>query len=317
MTTSVSLWYDSVYGSEVNDFAQARLINRVTQRRFLEPNGQYDSQLKFRLGERVKFSDYYIFVIVDREMNLDDFNYANNQLDSPKLVRIKPLPLPNLEPSRILVNDLAKAGQRLTIQWNVVNIGEGAVKATDKWTDFVEVFLVSNFSLFRSISRANVQVENRPLAPNEAYLMRTEITLPIQYFGEANIELLVNRYDTLYESSMRDNSMSTFFTILPPDTPDLSLIAFNVSHDTILTGQVLTVMYSVENEGNANLEGQTWTDELKIVNKSNRNQVIVSQNFRNLSKYNISKRHKTLFIYIKYNMNPLRTFRLYSVGNGT
>lgn len=283
VTTSGSQWYDSVYGSEVNDFAQSRYLGRVAQRRFLEPNGQYDAQFKFKLDERVKFSAYYVFLVVDRENVLDDFNLANNQLESPKLIQVKPIPLPNLEATKILAEEFAKAGQTFVIEWQVNNIGEGSVKLTDKWTDFVEIFIVDKTS-FRSILKTTMIVEKRELSPNAGYLMRAQVFLPQKHFGDANIELTVNKYDTLYETSLENNKISTFITILPPDTPDLSLIEFELSDTSFLTGQILRVNYSVENEGSLDLESSSWNDEVKIINELNK-QVIVSQIFRNLSNF--------------------------------
>lgn len=283
VTTSGSQWYDSVYGSEVNDFAQSRYLGRVAQRRFLEPNGQYDAQFKFKLDERVKFSAYYVFLVVDRENVLDDFNLANNQLESPKLIQVKPIPLPNLEATKILAEEFAKAGQTFVIEWQVNNIGEGSVKLTDKWTDLVEIFIVDKTS-FRSILKTTMTVEKRELSPNAGYLMRAQVFLPQKHFGDANIELTVNKYDTLYETTLENNKISTFITILPPDTPDLSLIEFELSDTSFLTGQILRVNYSVENEGSLDLESSSWNDEVKIINELNK-QVIVSQIFRNLSNF--------------------------------
>lgn len=283
VTTSGSQWYDSVYGSEVNDFAQSRYLGRVAQRRFLEPNGQYDAQFKFKLDERVKFSAYYVFLVVDRENVLDDFNLANNQLESPKLIQVKPIPLPNLEATKILAEEFAKAGQTFVIEWQVNNIGEGSVKLTDKWTDLVEIFIVDK-TTFRSILKTTMTVEKRELSPNAGYLMRAQVFLPQKHFGDANIELTVNKYDTLYETTLENNKISTFITILPPDTPDLSLIEFELSDTSFLTGQILRVNYTVENEGSLDLESSSWNDEVKIINELNK-QVIVSQIFRNLSNF--------------------------------
>ena len=283
VTTSGSQWYDSVYGGDVNDFAQSRYLGRVAQRRFLEPNGQYDAQFKFKLDERVKFSAYYVFLVVDRENVLDDFNLANNQLESPKLIQVKPIPLPNLEATKILAEEFAKAGQTFVIEWQVNNIGEGSVKLTDKWTDLVEIFIVDK-TVFRSILKTTMTVEKRELSPNAGYLMRAQVFLPQKHFGDANIELTVNKYDTLYETTLENNKISTFITILPPDTPDLSLIEFELSDTSFLTGQILRVNYSVENEGSLDLESSSWNDEVKIINELNK-QVIVSQIFRNLSNF--------------------------------
>lgn len=283
VTTSGSQWYDSVYGSEVNDFAQSRYLGRVAQRRFLEPNGQYDAQFKFKLDERVKFSAYYVFLVVDRENVLDDFNLANNQLESPKLIQVKPIPLPNLEATKILAEEFAKAGQTFVIEWQVNNIGEGSVKLTDKWTDLVEIFIVDK-TVFRSILKTTMTVEKMELTPNAGYLMRAQVFLPQKHFGDANIELTVNKYDTLYETTLENNKISTFITILPPDTPDLSLIEFELSDTSFLTGEILRVNYSVENEGSLDLESSSWNDEVRIINELNK-QVIVSQIFRNLSNF--------------------------------
>lgn len=283
MTTSSSQWYDSVYGSEVNDLSQARLIGKVTQRRFVEPNGQYESQFKFRLDERVQFSSYFIFIFIDRENYLDDFNTANNQLDSPKLITVKPIPLPNLEAVKIISEEFGKAGQTYLIEWQVRNIGEGEVKLADKWTDTIEIFIVDE-QKFRSILRSNVVVEAKKLAPNDGYLMRTQVFLPSKHFGSANIELTVNRYDTLYETSLIDNKIFEFITILPPDTPDLGLVSFELSSTSITTGQVLRGNYTVENEGSLDLEGLSWMDQVTLLSSSN--QVVASIKYRNTSKLN-------------------------------
>lgn len=283
MTTSTYTWYDSVYGSEVNNFAQATLLARVSQRRYVEPNGQYDSQYKFRLNERFKSSAYYIFVVVDRENYLDDFDTSNNQLAAPKMIQIKPIPLPNLEPTSVLVNDVAKAGERFLVEWLVTNIGEGEVKETQKWTDMIEIFLVEN-GKFRSLLKTSVSIEGKRLAPNGNYQARTEVVLPLKLFGEASVQVIVNQRDTLYESTLDDNKLTSFFTILPPDTPDLSLLSLELSKNEILTGQELLVSYTVENEGNSDLTPTAWNDDVRIMSAASGNQIVVSKTYLNSSK---------------------------------
>lgn len=283
VTTSASSWYDSVYGAEVNDFSQAKLLGRALIRRYVEPNGQYDSQFKFLLNERSKATVYYVFVIVDRENYQNDFDPSNNQLSTPKMIQIKPIPLPNLEATRILVAEVGKAGEKFLIEWQVTNIGEGDVKENQKWTDTIEIYMVENLQ-FKLALRTDTSVIGKRLAPNEAYLMRAEIVLPSRLFGDANVQLIVNRQDTLYEASLLDNKISTFFQILPPDTPDLSLLKFELSHEPVLTGQELKVTYTVENEGSADLDGIAWNDEVRIVSPIS--QVVVSKVNRNLSNIN-------------------------------
>lgn len=265
VTTSSNSWYDTVYGSEVNDFSQSKQLGRVSQRRYVEPNGQYSSQFKFKLNERDDFPAYFIFVVVDKENTLDDFDTSNNQLSTPKMIQIKPLPLPNLEATRVQVEEVGKAGEKFLVEWTVTNVGEGEVRESKQWTDTVEIFVIDENLALKLATRAIVRVDGKRLAPNENYFMRVELTIPVRSFGQASVQLVTNAYDTLYEMRLDDNKASSLFTILPPDTPDLGILSVDLSADSILTGQQLVITYVVENEGSGDLDATAWSDEVRIV----------------------------------------------------
>lgn len=287
VTTSTNSWYDTVYGSEVNDFSQAKYLGRVSQRRYVEPNGQYSSQFKFQLSERTDFASYFIFVLVDKENTLNDFDTSNNQLSTPKMIQIKPLPLPNLEATSVMVEDVGKAGEKFLVEWTVTNIGEGDVRESKQWSDIIEIYVIEENLALKLATRAIVRVEGKRLAPNENYFMRAELMIPVRSFGQASVQLVTNAYDTLYERTLDDNKASSLFTILPPDTPDLNILNVELNADNILTGQQLVITYVVENEGSADLDATAWNDEVRIVSaaaQGGSNSIIAAKTFRNSSK---------------------------------
>jgi hypothetical protein len=278
VTTNVNMWYDSVYGGYTSDPSTATYIGRQQQRRFLEPNGEYTASIAFTLDERYKYNVYYIFVFVDREKLVEESELNNNQLTVPKQVQVRPLPLPNLKPNTLSSSDIVKAGKPIEFKATVGNIGEANVRLGNRWIDTLELFIVDEKLNFKRFYRTSLSVSQTSKI-GESYSLLYAFDLPQNYFGNASAQLLVNENNALYEQTTDDNSLITFFTILSPDTADLSILKFIVmgSHE-INTGQELKVTYEVENAGLADLTlDKSWIDEIRVKNQSNKQMVALSK----------------------------------------
>jgi hypothetical protein len=278
VTTNVNTWYDSLYGGYTSDPSAATYIGRQQQRRFLEPGGEYSASIAFTLDERYKYNVYYIFVFVDREKLVEESELNNNQLTAPKQVQVRPLPLPNLKPNILSSSNIVKAGKPIEFKATVGNIGEANVRPGNRWIDTLELFIVDEKLNFKRFYRTSLSVSQANKV-GESYSLIYAFDLPQNYFGNASAQLIVNENNALYEQTTDDNSLITFFTILPPDTADLSVLKFSVmGSNEINTGQELTVTYEVENAGLAGLTlDKSWIDEIRVTNQSNKQMVALSK----------------------------------------
>ena len=274
ITTSTSTWYDAVFGSEYSEFDRATLLATVVQHRFLQKNEQYSSAYQFKLPERYKSLEYYIFIIVDYYHNIDDDNFKNNQQTKPEKLDVSKLPLPNLRPEVIKTNiDIGKANEKITITYEVGNRGEANTKLKRYWTDNVALVEIGESKNFYETDLRN----DFTLKIGLTYSRSIEILLPLKYYGNVSIILDVNKYDTLYESSLLDNQIVKIIEILPPDTPDLNIIE-HTSNMTIIAGQSFIISYRVINDGLSETNSYYWYDTTTMVSVNTNKEILKSIN---------------------------------------
>jgi len=265
----LNLRYESVYGSLIDTFnSQASLLARLKQNRFLEPNATYTNQFKFSLPERFRSDKYFVFIFINKEMQVEESDYSNNM--QSQVVSVGKPKLPNLVPLNIILNEPIKAGKYFTFRCIIENIGENSVKPNKYWYDSIKIYLNRQNLLSKLFNLKNNQIQ-----PGFNYSINDLFFLPKQNYGaNATIEINSNYNDLLYESSLADNKFEKTFEILPPDTPDLSVVRFELSKSSYKTGEYLVLNYVVENEGIEDATEYSWKDE--IVLKLN-GQVIYSQ----------------------------------------
>jgi len=295
--TSSSLWYDSIYGGESDDFSKSFLLGRIRQNRFLEPNGTYSSSFKFSLNERFKSDKYFIFIIIDNEIYIEDSNFNNNKYN--KMIGVKKPLLPNLIAKSIQIDETAiKAGKIMTFKYTVENLGESDVKPNKYWSDLITIKF-RNDNLYRK----SFSISNDPLVKSGSnYSIANEFILPKKIYDQnASIEINTNYNDLLYESSLSDNTLIRQFNILPPDTPDLNLQYFNIKKYNFKTGEILVFNYFVVNEGIEDATEYSWQDEaqLKLNNIQIYNQVLTIYGpLLRQEKYN-----RELSFFLPHNLN--------------
>ena len=269
--TSSSFWYDEIYGSETNNFKQSRYLGSAIQIRYLEPLGFYRAEFKLSLPERFKLSNYFLWIVVDKNNYLEDSNRANNQYAN--IISVARLPLPNLVvKSLILSLEQPKAGKSLELKYTVENIGETNAKPNRVWLDRV-VFKKSNHVFFQKELSVSF---GSGLDVKANYSNSISIKVPTYSYGNGlSFEIVSNFRDDLYESDLNDNGFLKELDVLGPDTPDLNLVRLELNKNELKTGEVLRVSYEVLNEGLEDANEASWLDLCLI--KNSRNEVVLSQ----------------------------------------
>lgn len=269
--TSSSLWYETIYGCDQNNFNQAIYLGRVRQNRYLEPNGFYKAEFKLNLPERYKLDNYFLWIIVDKENYLDESNRLNNQFSD--IVNVARLPLPNLVVKTLTLNlDQPKAGKSLELKYTVENIGETNAKPNRLWFDIV-LFKKGNQIAFRK--EVSIRLSSG-LDVKANYSNTILFNVPKFSFGSGfSMEIVTNFKDYLYESDLDDNGYLKELDVLGPDTPDLDLTRLELNKNDLKTGEILKVSYEVWNEGIEDANEASWHDLCQI--KNNNSEIVLKK----------------------------------------
>ena len=241
-------------------------LTEVSQRRYLEPKGEYWAEFTFSLPLRFKGNSFFVAVSVDKRQNVDDSNRENNKSPVPLQIAVDSLDLPNLQP-RSMVFDLEKgqAGEPLEILVTVENTGRADVLISDRWTDLIELSVLGGRVFYRS-----QLVQTGPLKIGASYVTKLDLLLPENYFGNVSVAYSANVDDRLYESDLGDNLIFKGLVVQPPFTPDLSILNLKLepSESSVYTGQNLRVSYSVVNDGRADTR-VAWIDRITLKSTGN------------------------------------------------
>ena len=271
-TTSNYLWYDAVFGSAYDELSKSSLLGTVKQQRYTEPQGQYSATFTFQIDERYAFDYFYIYVKVDYYNYLDDSDYTNNMFPYPSIVKILPVPLPNLTPKSISLNpDFGKAGEDFEIKIVVENNGDGSTKINSFWNDLIEIKLYNSRSIYRSVVNTGGVFSSK-----SSYVIDRTLTLPLQYYGDAFLTVTVNVDDKLYEASKDNKTLTKLFNIFSPDTANL-LIEIFPANLNVKTGSTLRINYTVINDGNAVTNVFQWYDFMRIISTTTNKEVFTKR----------------------------------------
>ena len=89
-SASTRSWYDEVYMGQGGDFNDAYRVKRVRQWRYVDPQDGFLSETEIPLKES-DIGNFYVFVVVDSRMNIDDYSRKNNLNQATAPIKVSTL----------------------------------------------------------------------------------------------------------------------------------------------------------------------------------------------------------------------------------
>lgn len=173
------------------------------------------------MPENAVASQLYAVVRVDIYNETNDRDYNNNEDGSTNRISITERDVPDLVPIRFVAPDTSFSGQRVALQWDVVNDGPGATTGSMFWTDRVAMY--SNI-VYRRVQHRLLGFSGGDLSTRAGYTESTFLKIPEWVEGNQTIFLDVNFvHQRIYEGRHdRNNRMNATVAVILSPPPDFN-----------------------------------------------------------------------------------------------
>ncbi|MGH7741838.1 MAG: CARDB domain-containing protein, partial [Candidatus Eiseniibacteriota bacterium] len=184
--------------------------------------------------------------------------------------------LPNLIVSSVSAAPTLTGGQSTVVNYTVSNNGVGAT-SVPSWADYIYLSPTPAYNSQTGIylnQRTNLTV----LAPGDAYSSSMSVTVPIGTSGTWYMVLVTDLFDSQPESSSADNSgASSAIAVSPGAYANLHVISV-VAPPTALSSDVVTVNWTVRNDGSGRTNSTEWYDTILLSSDPNFDFAVLSGN---------------------------------------
>ena len=244
-------WVDKVYfstdGLISNDDVCVSTQNRTT---VLNPNQSYTVTASFvvpytLVGQR------QLIVATDCTEVTYDVNRSNNTHSQPVMVLLGELP--DLKITNLEVEPVMTADQSYTINYTVVNEGDGAT-TLNQWKDVFYIGSTENNT--SGAYRLAERTHNGILGVGETYSDSFTVTIPSGISGDYYVIGFTDATSIVYEHDNEDDNITSVPVIVTLPLPcDLTIV--NPSYTTAaVSGESITVSWTLFNIGNNPASGR-------------------------------------------------------------
>ncbi len=258
-------WTDRIYLSKDNLLSSEDwLLGDVEQNRTLAPNQTYSASLTKHLPEGIQ-GEYFLIGVSDVANTIveGDGELTSRFPSNPFNVSLFPyadLKVTEVSAPPLVIGDPVD----LLVTWKVDNVGAGAGR-TSSWTD--RVVLSSNATLGDGDDITIGRFEHQGSMPASSQYERSEIiALPPRISGRFTLFVQTDANDEVFEiSGHQPNEKALSHVVDIAQKPYADLVVDSVSTaGTPVSGQPLSVSWTVSNRGIATTDQSTWTDYLYV-----------------------------------------------------
>ena len=274
--TNAPRWFDDIYLSDNTalDRIEDEKLASINNLSFLNPGEGYSNSVSLRLPDGIQ-GTHYVILDTDPASALHEEDENNNVLAS-SAVSITLTPFADLEVTDIIAPGVVFSGDSIDVTWTITNNGEG-VSSSTHWYD--TVFLSPDDSLDFNFTSSDQLIRINEIAldstghdgaldPDSSYQATRKVKLPEDAFGDYYLFVYADvKGDAkqevageVYEFNQElDNwsSISISITLTPP--PDLTVTSIEVPQ-SITSGDVIDVVWTVENVGPGPTRASSWSD---------------------------------------------------------
>lgn len=287
-TTGEQIWKDRVYlsGDDDLNYLEDFLLGTVDNLTYLHAGEAYQQSQSFTLPIDL-FGTFQLFVISD---NLDalcdndgcqegETRTTNNkgilEIDEQNNFKFQPLeiqlsPTPDLQVTSVTTPSVGFSGDLLPVTYIVKNFGDGDANQ-GIWKDQIYISTQSTFdentAELLTLKNSNQSIaQTDVLAANAEYQKTIEVRIPEGLDGDYYFYVFTDVLDNIFESVQENNNITgtantTDITLTPP--PDLQ-VSNIILPPSAVTGDKLSVTWTVTNEGASTPTNNYWIDSLFI-----------------------------------------------------
>ncbi|MCB1121329.1 MAG: hypothetical protein KJT03_07260, partial [Verrucomicrobiae bacterium] len=171
------------------------------------------------------------------------------------------LSLPDLTPTAISLPGTIRTGETVTINWTVENSGTETVV-----TNWSERIVYSADAVLGNGDDVVITTQSitADLAVGATVDRSFEWVTPVLVDGSYTVFVVVDRTNAVHEGDETNNSTSTTFSATT-DLPPVDLVVTSVTGPAnALTGETISVSWTIENQGSNTLTAGAWTDRIYL-----------------------------------------------------
>ena len=263
--TAATFWYDSAYLSEDEalDTRRDTHLGRRSRDSALGPGEEYSASLNFTLPVGAS-GTYHVFVITDSDGRVYEHTAeAETNNASHAAFEVSQSPPPDFLVTSLTAPEAASSGQSITVEWTVVNAGDGAVpSAQASWND--KLFLSTDATLQIGWDvLLGTFTHNGVLAAGDTYTQTRTLTIPNAVEGSCSLLLFADADESVTELADDNNDADTAIEITLTPWPDLQVAAVDAP-ETGVSGQRVTVSWTIANAGAGPTAESYWYDSIYL-----------------------------------------------------
>ncbi|MBE9216279.1 carboxypeptidase regulatory-like domain-containing protein, partial [Plectonema cf. radiosum LEGE 06105] len=254
-------WFDEIIMSadDVIDDNDDRL-GRLNHSGVLDAGESYTATQDVTLPVGVS-GDFYFFIRTDSSDSVFEsvFELNNTGFDET-LTTINLTPPPDLEVESVNVPTVARAGDKLTINYRVTNFG--ATETPDNyWTDSFYLSVDDKFDVESDVVLGSIGHFGK-LDAGASYDNSASFTLDNQLTGDYYVFVATDSSNNVFEL---DNNNNTAFDATPvtiSSQPADLIVSEVISPTSAEAGKAIQVNWTVKNEGTGNSIATSWNDQV-------------------------------------------------------
>ncbi len=254
--TARGTWVDTLYFATTNGLMEPSVaLDSVTNLGPLLPGAAYAQTVNVQAPSCIS-GPVEVCVVVDGSNEVTSAGCAPfNRLCAP----IQILPgNPNLQFTALSKPPSVVSGVPFTMSWTVQNAGN--TPAVGPWTD--AVFLSANANFDARAFLADTEIHTNTLAAGDSYTQNASVLLPGSLAGTFYVFLFTDVSNLVQECTAQRNNMASSqipLQVVPSLYPDL-VVSDVVAPPSGISGQPLTVSWTVANAGTAATPPAAWYD---------------------------------------------------------
>jgi parallel beta-helix repeat protein len=206
------------------------------------------------------FGDYYVHVYTDRNNNVFEFAFEDNNISVSDTLTIFLTPPPDLVVQQIMAPAFANNNQSVSLQWTVEN--QGATAANGTWTDQV---LISRNATYHpdSVRFLGSFVNPGNLQAGDQIVRTGTVNIPNDIGGPYYFYIHTDANNQVFEYQSENNNIGRSTTTTNILNADLQVTVVVVP-DTINSGTSFSVQWTVKNDGVGSLLNISRTDKIYL-----------------------------------------------------
>ncbi len=262
IATDIPAWNDEIQLSPdpffIND---VKFLGLAENAAALPPGESYSQKATVTLPDGAAGA-HYVRIIANSPGFQEELNRDNNVgLTS---IQIELTPPPDLQISRFTSPFNVFSGDVIQVSWTITNAGAGTASVENGWSD--ALYLSSSETFDPDVAQIlTSRFSNRILDPGTSYSDTVAVSLPAGISGTHYLHLVTDPLDVLFENDEEENNVALSDPLMITLTPPPDIVVTDISLPlSIEAGATIQVIWTVENQGPGQVDGQSWQDQLYL-----------------------------------------------------